>query len=125
MKRIALVLMTALLVAGCAGKQTQTGLVTSGEALIGVGNTFVAVGASYQANCLPAPRDPKLAGFCAGFRSFAPKFQQSYPPAVDAWKIARSGNDASKAQEATAVVLQLSTELTALAMQIMAAQGVK
>lgn len=115
----------AFLLAGCTAATTQTGLSASGQALIGVGNTFVAVGSAYSSQCAPAPSNVQMQKFCAGFRDFAPKFQTSYPQAVSAWNIARSANDASKANEATAVVLQLSAELTALALQVMAAQGVK
>lgn len=114
---LVLALAVALLATGCAATQTQQGLVVSGQSLIGVGNTFVAVGASYTANCLPSPKDAKLAAFCSGFKQFAPKFQTAYPQAVDAWEVARKANDASKAQDATAVILQLSADLTALAIQ--------
>jgi hypothetical protein len=119
----AVTLALLLVLTGCAAKTTQTGLVTSGQALIGVGNTFVAVGATYTANCTPTVKNQKLVAFCEGFKTYAPRFQKAYRPAVDAWEVARKANDASKAQQATAVILQLSTDLTALALQIIAAQG--
>jgi hypothetical protein len=63
--------------------------------------------------------DQKLATFCAGFKEYAPKFQQAYPSAIDAWNIARKANDAAKANDATAVVMQLSADLTGLALQVL------
>lgn len=116
-RRLLPLLLLSLTACSNAATSTQTGLATSGQALMAVGNTFVTVGATYQANCLPAPKDAKLAKFCAGFKEFAPRFQRAYPLAVDAWKAARSANDASKAQDAAAVVLQLSTDLTIIATQ--------
>jgi hypothetical protein len=112
------ILVAALALAGCAGTQTQTGLVTSGQALIGVGNTFVTVAKTYDVACKPQPR-VGVEKFCAGFKDFTPKFQKAYSPAVDAWEAARKANDVSKQQDATAVILSLSTELTALAVQVL------
>lgn len=112
-------LIAVLLLAGCSATTTQTALVSSGQTLIGVGNAFVQVGKIYTDNCLPAAKFPSLTTFCAGYKDFAPKFQQAYPPAVQAWKIARQGNDASQALAAQDTIIQLSTELTALAVQVL------
>lgn len=107
----------ALLIAGCASQTTQTGLATSGQSLVGIGTTFIYVGAVYQQQCVPTPRLAKLTGFCNGFRTFGARFKQAYPAAIDAWEAARKANDASKANDAASVILQLSTDLTALTLQ--------
>lgn len=122
MKTLALAFSLCLL-AGCAAKTTQTGLALTGQSLVGVGSQFVAAGRVYTAQCVPAPVDPKLVPFCAGFKDFAPKFQQAYPQAVATWRAAVAGNDAAKAKGAEAAVLQLSTDLAVIAGQVLAQMG--
>ncbi len=119
MKSLAVILVVAIALVGCSATTTQTGLATTGQALIGVGNTFVTVGQAYNVICLPTVKEPKLTKFCTGFRDFAPKFQKAYPVAVDAWNAARRANDAAKANDAVAVVLGLTADLTALSLQVL------
>src|SRR5439155_4950125 len=99
-RRVTLTLV-ALMFTACSAATTQTGLVATGSSLTGVGNQFVALGGIYTANCLPV-KDPKLTGFCDGFKEYAPQFQRAYPLAVQAWKAAAQANDVSKAQGAIA-----------------------
>ena len=117
MRKLVGTLCTALLLVGCAAKTTQTGLATSGQSLVGIGTTFINVGAIYNQQCLPAPKQPKMTGFCNGFKTFGAKFQKAYPTAIDAWEAARKANDASKANDAASVILSLSADLTALMIQ--------
>lgn len=113
------------LLVGCSAATTQTGLATSGQALVGVGNQFVAVGALYTTNCTPTVKVAALAPFCSGFRDFAPRFQKAFPIARDAWLFAVQANDASKAQSAMTIVVDLATNLTGLAAQAAVALGDK
>ncbi len=110
----------ALLLAGCAtaggGSTAGPAIIVSAEAVATLGDHFAAIGAFYQANCKP-PKVAQLAGFCAGFADYGPKFQQAYPTAVATLKAARAGNDTAKAQGAEATVVQLSTQLTQIAAQ--------
>ena len=112
-----------LLLAACASATTQSGLAASGQALVGVGNQFVAVGGLYTANCTPVVKVAALAGFCSGFRAFAPQFQRAYPVAVEAWKFAVQANDASKASSALSTIVDLTSHLTGLAAQAAVALG--
>ena len=119
MKRL---IVLALLLAGCSAATMQTGLATSGQTLVGVGNQFIAVAKVYEANCKPAPQ-PRLEKFCTEFAKYAPQFQQNYPLAVQAYKAAVRANDASKAKDANALILQLSTDMAVIAGQVLVNLG--
>lgn len=112
-----------LMLVGCSSATTQTGLATSGTALVGVGNQFVAVGALYTTHCTPTVKLAALAAFCAGFKSFAPQFQRAYPVAIEAWKFAVQANDVASAQPALTAIVELATHLTGLAAQAAVALG--
>jgi len=112
---LSLFLVLVLVLAGCAGaKGVYTGLVTSGETLNAVGKQFVSISALYKAGCDSGQIKPAE---CAAYRKFGEKFKLSYPIAVALWESARAANDAASEKAARDAILQLSTELTALAAQ--------
>ena len=126
MKRILLSLLAAVSLVGCSMANTQTGLAASGQSLIGVGTQFVSVANVYGVQCKP-PAVPAgdILKFCTAFRDFGPRFQATYPVAVQAWKTAVKANDTAAAQGAEAAILTLATDLSALALQAASAVGGK
>jgi len=121
--RLTRLVLALVLLAGCASATTQTGLASAGQALIAVGTQFVAVGDLYTQHCTPTITLTQIEGFCSGFKTFAPKFQQAYPLAVRTWKAAVTVRNLVQAQEAESTILDLGTELVALAGQLYAAIG--
>jgi len=95
----------------------QALLAGSGQALLQVGNLFIAAGGLYTANCTPTLANPKLAGFCSAFKTFAPEFQKAYPPAVQTWQAARETNDTASAEGAEAAIMSLMSDLVAIMAQ--------
>ena len=109
---LVLVLSLALMGQAC-GTFGQTLLVT-GESLKAVGTEFVQVSAVYTQGCtdktIPVAQ-------CDKYRAFGTRFKQTYPLAVNLWESARTANDAAAEKMARDVILQLASELSALAVQ--------
>lgn len=125
MKRL-LILPLLLLLTACTTASTQTGLAASGQTLIGVGVQFVNVASVYTQHCKAVvPTDASAKQFCDGFRVFGPKFQQSYPLAVQTWKAATAANNTQAAQGAEATILGLAADLSTIALQAATAFGGK
>jgi len=112
---LSLLLIAVLVLAGCATtKDVYNGLVTSGETLDAVGKQFVSVSAMYKVGCDSGRIKP---ADCTAYRKFGEKFKVSYPLAVSLWESARAANDSASEKAARDAILQLSTELIALAAQ--------
>lgn len=126
MKRMSAILALTALIAGCSMAGAQKGIAASGQTLIGVGTQFVSVAGMYTQNCkAPAQPSGDVLKFCTGFAGFAPKFQASYPVAVQTWKSAVRANDIAAAQGAEATIMSLATDLSALALQAATSIGGK
>ncbi len=121
-RRVAAAAMLVLALGACkTGSPAQSALVVTGETLAGIGDQFANVGGVYTAQCTPTLRVPELAGFCASFKEYGPKFQQAYPLAVSTFKAAAAAGDVATAQSAESKILTLSTQLSAIAGQALAA----
>lgn len=97
----------------CTSVETQKTLAISGDAILQAGNRFVDVANSYNVQCKPIVK-PDMTKFCAGFKAFAPKFQEQYPRAVASWKAGVNANDAAAANGAQQAVLGLMTDLAVI-----------
>jgi hypothetical protein len=98
----------ALYLTACA---SSTGFIVSGESLDAAGRSFVAVGQAYNAGL-----DAKTVTVeqYRAWATFARKFQQAYPPAVQLWKSSVAVNDAALQKDSAALIASLVTELATL-----------
>ncbi len=103
----AMVAMLAL--AGCAHQQS---LIVSGETLAQVGNTFSAtVYAMEQAHIKKVVTDDQY----KKWMTFGSKFVQSYPSAVQLWRVAKASGDKTLEQQIMAIVSQMLLDLSEFA----------
>ena len=94
----AVVLVLAVLATACA---STTPFRVSGELLDKAGSVFLMTARAYD-----AALDQKLVTPTQynAWKAFGVQFQQSYRPAVTAWKAARAANDAAKEQTVQAQI---------------------
>lgn len=123
-RRGTLCTIVALVFVACTTGQTQVGLLASTTTLDQLGQQFLGLSKVYDANCKPATTTI-FVKFCDGFKQYAPQFQKSYHPAVEALNAANAANDMAKASGAQATILQLSVSLTAIAVEVIAATAQK
>lgn len=90
------------------GCQSYSGYIISGESLDATGRAFVQVGQEYNRQ-LDAKR-VTIEQYRA-WSSFANKFKQAYPPAVQLWKSSIVVNDAAITKQSSAVITALVGEL--------------
>lgn len=113
---IAMCLLVAAL-AGCTSQNTLTGLNVSGQTLLATVNAHNSMALNvYFPNCQPVALGYDK--FCGAFKKFSPQFVIAFDDAFQAWQTAVKANDTAKAKGAEATVIQLSTELAALAATI-------
>jgi len=103
---IVIALLLVLVVA--AGCQSYTGYIISGESLDATGRAFVEVGKTYNQQ-LDAKKIT-LEQYRA-WATFANKFKQAYPPAVQLWKSSVVVNDAALTKQSRAILTGLVGEL--------------
>lgn len=124
MKRLAGIGLAVVLLSGCAVKLgTEKALLVTGETLLGIADQFVAVASVYKHGCDVARTFP--ADKCAKFREFGDRFKETYPFTVRLWDAARVANDKAAEEGAAAVIRQLSSDLSVLAVQAMETFGGK
>lgn len=112
MRSLSVVLLLVMLT-GCAA--VGKSLVISGESLVATGEQFVAVAKVYKQGC-DVTKTISVTQ-CAKFAAFGEKFKQTYPLAAGVWYAARSSGDAAAEKQARAVIVDLATDLSALAVQ--------
>lgn len=114
---VALALVVAL-TAGCGAWTYTQSMFVSAVSLEAVGEHFLLVTQQVQAGCndrtIPYPT-------CVRYKAFHDNFVKAYPLAVGMWKTADKAGDAATKGKAEDVVRRLSTDLTALANDALAA----
>ena len=103
-----LVLVLAVLMAACA---SSTGFIISGESLDATGKAFVTVGQAYNKGLDAKTVTPEQ---YRAWATFARKFQQAYPPAVQLWKSSVAVNDAALQKDSATLIASLVNELIRL-----------
>lgn len=88
-------------------------LLVSGETLEGLGNSYVATTEAMNVAC--GPDGGASAETCTRWASFAWKFHEAYPPAVQLWVVAAHSSDTALQRQADVVVRQLAGELAGYA----------
>lgn len=112
-----------LLATGCGSKVPGfAAFTTSGLALKAVGAQFEAASNVYKQGCDAA--QIKKAD-CEAFRAFGARFKQVYPVTVDLWDAAQKAGDTATEHATRDKILELSTELTRLAVQAYSTFGGK
>lgn len=115
-------LIVALLMSGCAAwtsaKTTADrtkALLAFGETLDAAGNTFVSVGKIYNSSLDAGLVTPEN---YAKWAAFAKTFQPAYPQAVQAWRLARQGNNLNSMADVQAQIGPLIAQLGAFGLTI-------
>jgi hypothetical protein len=113
MKRALPLFLIVLLLTACASLGQS--LEVSGESLKAVDQNFINVSAAFVKGCSAGTLTQAQ---CTSYRAFGEKFKSVNPLAIQLWNAARNANDAAAAGKARSVIVQLSVDLAAFAVNV-------
>jgi hypothetical protein len=118
--KLCALLMGSLALLTACGTTGYKSFVASGESLKAVGTQFETVAKMYKQGC--DAKQLKMAE-CDAFRAFGLRFKAVYPISVDLWDASRQAGDGTMEKQTRERIIQLSTELSQLAVTAYAAFG--